>query len=71
MQQIIILKSYIRELSDILNEYKRREEKLVRSKTVLKSRQREIEEGYKGKLQAASLKIHHYDNLVDKLYQFL
>jgi chromosome segregation ATPase len=44
LQQIIILKSYIRELSDILNDYKKREHHLVKSKSSLKAKQKQTEE---------------------------
>jgi hypothetical protein len=42
LQQIVILKGYVRELSDILGQYKRREEKLLHSRASLKTKHRQI-----------------------------
>lgn len=71
IQQIIILKSYIRELSELVSNYKHREEKLTHSKSVLKTRQKSMEKEYKGHMLACSKKMKDYDVFFKKIYSML
>jgi HSP90 family molecular chaperone len=71
VQQIIVLKGYISELSDLLKQSKKKEEHLSKKNQHYKEKLNSSDALFKEKLNEYKIKIKNYDILINKLYTAL
>lgn len=71
IQQIIVLKGYVKELSDLLQSQKKKVDKLRKKNEQLKIKVKDIE--YQNTLKATQFdkKIANYEQLIEKQYSLL